>query len=51
MHAPPAARESLDLDDYRVGFATWSGTSFSAPLLAAQIAEALLAGAVASPAR
>jgi Subtilase family len=49
---PPAAglpRESLDPDDYRDGFAAWSGTSFSAPLLAAQIARALLAGAGARP--
>jgi subtilisin family serine protease len=42
-------RESLDPDDYRDGFAAWSGTSFSAPLLAAQIAKALLAGAAARP--
>jgi hypothetical protein len=49
---PPAAglpRESLDPDDYRDGFAAWSGTSFSAPLLAAQIATALVAGAGAPP--
>jgi Subtilase family len=35
-------REALDLDDYRGGFAVWSGTSFSAPLVAAHIAKALL---------
>jgi subtilisin family serine protease len=49
---PPAAalpRESLDPDDYSDGFAVWSGTSFSAPLLAAQIARALLEGAGARP--
>jgi subtilisin family serine protease len=49
---PPAAglpRESLDPDDYSDGFAAWSGTSFSAPLLAAQIASALLEGAAARP--
>jgi hypothetical protein len=50
---PPAAglpRESLDHDDYGdSGQAVWSGTSFSAPLLAAQIAKALLAGAAAQP--
>jgi hypothetical protein len=35
-------REALDPDDYRGGFAVWSGTSFSAPLLAARIARQLL---------
>jgi Subtilase family len=35
-------REALDPDDYRCGFAIWSGTSFSAPLVAAHIAKALL---------
>lgn len=35
-------REALDPDDYRGGFAVWSGTSFSAPLLAAHIARQLL---------
>jgi Subtilase family len=49
---PPAAglpRESLDADDFCDGFAAWSGTSFSAPVIAAQIARALLAGAAAQP--
>ena len=31
----PGEREALDPDDYSGGFAVWSGTSFSAPLLAA----------------
>jgi subtilisin family serine protease len=44
--ALPADREALDPDDYSGGFAVWSGTSFSAPLLAAHIASSLLAGAV-----
>ena len=41
----PASRESLDPDDYSRGWAVWSGTSFSAPLLAAQITRALMEGA------
>jgi hypothetical protein len=41
----PGQREALDPDDYAGGFAVWSGTSFSAPLLAAHIARSLLEGA------
>ncbi len=41
----PGVRESLDPDDYSGGFALWSGTSFSAPLVAADIAKALLEAA------
>jgi Subtilase family len=47
----PAEREALDPDDFSSGFAVWSGTSFSAPLLAAQITAELMAGAQAGPAR
>lgn len=37
-------RETIDPDDYRGGFGTWSGTSFAAPVLAGQLAQALLDG-------
>ena len=43
-----AGRESLDPDDYSGGFAIWSGTSFSAPGLAALVAGSLLDGATAA---
>lgn len=36
------ARAALDPDDFRSGFALWSGTSFAAPYLAAQLASSLL---------
>ena len=37
-------RESIDPDDFRGGFAIWSGTSFAAPLIAGAVASALDAG-------
>jgi subtilisin family serine protease len=45
----PRDRESLDPDCYHGGFAAWSGTSFSAPLLAAHIARKLLKDKAADP--
>lgn len=44
----PGHREAIDPDDYSSGWGIWSGTSFSAPLLAAQIIRSLLDG-VADP--
>lgn len=34
-------RESLEVDDFRSGYAIWAGTSFAAPAVAAQIARLL----------
>jgi hypothetical protein len=44
----PGYRAALDPDDYTGGFGVWSGTSFSAPLLAAEIVRSLLKGAAES---
>jgi hypothetical protein len=48
--SPPARREPLDPDNYHDGYATWSGTSFAAPELAARIAAQMTAGAGTDPA-
>jgi subtilisin family serine protease len=40
-------REALDPDDFTSGFTVWSGTSFSAPLLAALTCARLMTGAEA----
>jgi hypothetical protein len=42
-------RATIDQDDFRGGFATWSGTSFAAPYLAGQIAAAVLSGRFGPP--
>jgi hypothetical protein len=39
----PQHRETLDPDDFRSGFAVWSGTSFSAPFVAAELGRGLIA--------
>ena len=36
-----AARSTSNPDDYSTGFGVWSGSSFSAPALAGQVAQAL----------
>ena len=49
-HTHWRTRESLKSDDFRGGFAAWSGTSFAAPALAAWVLRALLDGAAGDPA-
>ncbi|MEV6238616.1 S8 family serine peptidase [Lentzea sp. NPDC051838] len=39
---PLAIRQSLESDDYRYGYAEWSGTSFAAPMVAARLATRLM---------
>jgi hypothetical protein len=39
---PDHGRNSFDPDDYSAGFAVWDGTSFAAPLAAAELGKALL---------
>jgi Subtilase family len=46
---PLDRRAALDPDNFRSGFALWSGTSFATPLLAAHIAKNLMRNAVANP--
>lgn len=36
------SRRTIDLDDYSSGFATWSGTSFAAPIMAAELAQTMI---------
>jgi hypothetical protein len=42
IRVPGESRESFDTDDYRSGFAAWSGTSFAAPMMAADVVRAML---------
>ncbi len=42
----PATRATVDPDDYRSGFAIWSGTSFAAPYVVGEAAARLLEGTV-----
>ena len=37
-------RSTIDPDDFTSGFATWSGTSFAAPILAGELAQELAEG-------
>ncbi|MDT4922147.1 MAG: hypothetical protein QOI15_3049, partial [Pseudonocardiales bacterium] len=39
-----AFRATIDPDDFSAGFGTWSGTSFAAPYLAGELAQALIDG-------
>jgi hypothetical protein len=41
--AADGLRQNVDPDDFTHGFGTWSGTSFSAPSLAGQLAGAIFA--------
>ncbi len=45
VDSPWGVRASFDRDNFSSGFGTWSGTSFAAPLLAGELAQALASGA------
>ena len=38
----PGPRSSVDFDDFRSGFAVWSGTSFASPWIVGEIAAQIL---------
>jgi hypothetical protein len=40
----PGPRSGVDFDDFRSGFAVWSGTSFAAPWVVGDIAAEVVAG-------
>jgi subtilisin family serine protease len=42
-------RSSVDPDDFRSGFGTWSGTSFAAPVLAGELAGFIASGRCGDP--
>jgi hypothetical protein len=44
---PAANRAALDLDNFSAGFAVWDGTSFAAPLAAAEVTAAMIKCAAA----
>jgi hypothetical protein len=44
LHAFDGWRETIDPDDFSSGFGVWSGTSFSAPVFAGELAQELLDG-------
>nr|WP_042194567.1 S8 family serine peptidase [Kibdelosporangium sp. MJ126-NF4]CEL21407.1 Thermophilic serine proteinase precursor (Ak.1 protease) [Kibdelosporangium sp. MJ126-NF4]CTQ96026.1 Thermophilic serine proteinase precursor (EC 3.4.21.-) (Ak.1 protease) [Kibdelosporangium sp. MJ126-NF4] len=46
---PATGRSALDPDDYRAGFAVWDGTSFAAPLAAAEITAAMIKCSAENP--
>jgi hypothetical protein len=35
-------RETIDPDDFKSGFGTWSGTSFAVPVMAGQLLQQLI---------
>jgi hypothetical protein len=42
----PGPRSGVDFDDFRSGFAVWSGTSFAAPWIVGEIAAQIVGGGV-----
>ena len=43
----PGPRAGVDFDDFRSGFAVWSGTSFASPWIAGEIAAEIVRGSTA----